>query len=82
MTSKLYIPSCRPEPTRGADRIRGDGDGKGVGGNRGGVDNAAHKKNGFRSQLSGGSTASPSHTTMVGVAGGGGVIATAGMLKV
>ena len=46
------------------------------------MENAAHKKNGFRSQLSGGSTASPSHTTMVGVAGGGGVIATAGMLKV
>ena len=79
---RSYISSCRPEPTRGADRIRGDGDGKGVGGNRGGVENAAHKKNGFRSQLSGGSTASPSHTTMVGVAGGGGVIATAGMLKV
>ena len=78
----VYKSSCRPEPTRGADRIRGDGDGKGVGGNRGGVENAAHKKNGFRSQLSGGSTASPSHTTMVGVAGGGGVIATAGMLKV
>jgi hypothetical protein len=40
----------------------------------------AHKKNGFRTQLSAGSNASPSHT-MVGVAGGGGVMAAAGMLK-
>ena len=69
----------RPEPTRGADRIRGEGDGK-PGGTRGPQDTAAHKKNGFRSQISGGSTASPSHT-MVGVAGGGGVMAAAGMLK-
>ena len=81
MGSKLKsISSYRPEPTRGADRIRGDGDGK-PGGARGPQDTAAHKKNGFRSQISsGGSTASPSHT-MVGVAGGGGVMAAAGMLK-
>merc|ERR1719249_545095 len=67
----------RPEPTRGADRIRGEGDGK-AGGTRGPQDTAAHKKNGFRSQISGGSTASPSHTR---VGGGGGVMAAAGMLK-
>ena len=79
MVSNFEFSYNRPEPTRGADRIRGEGDGK-AGGNRGQQDTSAHKKNGFRNQLSGGSTASPSHT-MVGVAGGGGVMAAAGMLK-